>query len=446
MDNNRNIEDLSEVEYENLVKDYETTKISINDLIAKYKLDPSCKKFGFYNAFTRYIKTKLGCPNCGARLYREVFPRKTDRRVVYKCFECTHSDVPYCQCDFCRDVRAKELERHRELLEQEQAEEEKRKQEELLKQAYYRAHLIDYLKDQTNQSEFFSFYNLSLEDQIAISSICSKATLICNTGVLVSFELQPGIKENFFPQTEKFELWLEQAFKNRLISVDPHSKIDAFIFNDGSLKIDLNKVNFKIMIKELYDSENYDENLKKIRTMCFSYPETDSFVNNVKELWHEIGYQEIVYYINYRLKLINPKFEEYIPTLKIERCIRSLFKSGVSIGKIQALIHGAVSSTTSYLPNINENLPHIKNHLIFMIEKKAKELLNDHNRFKNAPRDYRICQSDISYIFFNVFLGMDSEKNPNIINETPCSDDVIRDLLKNKTTRNEDSMDEIQFV
>ena len=81
-----------------------------------------------------------------------------------------------------------------------------------------------------------------------------------------------------------------------------------------------------------------------------------------------------------------------------------------------------------------------------MIEKKAKELLNDHNRFKNAPRDYRICQSDISYIFFNVFLGMDSEKNPNIINETPCSDDVIRDLLKNKTTRNEDSMDEIQFV
>ena len=76
--------DLSEVEYENLVKDYETTKISINDLIAKYKLDPSCKKFGFYNAFTRYIKTKLGCPNCGARLYREVFPRKTDRRVVYK--------------------------------------------------------------------------------------------------------------------------------------------------------------------------------------------------------------------------------------------------------------------------------------------------------------------------------------------------------------------------
>ena len=59
------------------------------------------------------------------------------------------------------------------------------------------------------------------------------------------------------------------------------------------------------MIKELYDSENYDENLEKIRTMCFSYPETDSFVNNVKELWHEIGYQEIVYGEFYKLNFKN---------------------------------------------------------------------------------------------------------------------------------------------
>lgn len=415
-------------------------------MIDKYKLDPSCKKNGFYNALTRYIKTKLGCPNCGDPLYREVFPRQSDRRVDYKCFECIHYDSIICQCDYCKAERAKKEELQRELLEKEKAAEEKRKQEERLKQAYYRFHLIDYLNDQSNQSELFSFYNLSPEDQTVISCLCSKATLIGNTGVLVSFDLQPGLKENFFPQKEKFDIWREQAFKKGIISVDPNSKPDSFIFNDGALTIDYNKVNFKIMVKELYDSENYDENLKKIRTMCYSFPEDDSFISDVKKLWREIGYQEIIYYINFRRKLINPKSVEYKPTLQFERCIRSLFKSGLSIGKIQSMIHGAVSSTSSYLPNTKENLPHIENHLFFMIRKKAKELLNDHNRYKNGLRDYRICQSDMSYTFFNIFLGMDTDKNPNIINETPCNDEVIRALLQNRKIRNEDSMDEIQLV
>ncbi len=41
---------------------------------------------------------------------------------------------------------------------------------------------------------------------------------------------------------------------------------------------------------------------------------------------------------------------------------------------------------------------------------------------------------------------MDSDKNPNIINETPCNYEVIRDLLRNRTTINEDSMDESLLV
>ena len=62
--------------------------------------------------------------------------------------------------------------------------------------------------------------------------------------------------------------------------------------------------------------------------------------------------------------------------------------------------------------------------------------LSGKKNYQHLGRLFPLRQSALSFTFFDHFLGMDNLKEPDVDFNTPCNEDVIRDLLVKRESSN----------
>ena len=301
------INKLTEAIYEALALDYEANELSIKELVDKYNLNPIYKKRSLFQLLKKRIKSDKKCPNCGELMYRPVRSRNGQydcyKQDDYVCKNCGHfNDENNCECDLCKNLRLKKEERIKAKLQELKDKEESIIAKRLFLVEKRKNQIRAFLVTNTNQTHYFKFEDLSLKQKIFISCLCSTLKLINQTGILLSLENQDTIALNsIFPWMKSFVLWLNECLVNGLIAIAPNSPLDAFVFDDdiGCVRDIKSKVNLKIMIEELNDNENYNENLEKIKSLNYSFSKVT--INEIKQLWSEIGAQEMLAYMKERL-------------------------------------------------------------------------------------------------------------------------------------------------
>lgn len=356
MDEFLEIDDLTDVEYENLAKDYEANELPIKEIVDKYGLNPIYKKRGLFQQLKKFIKSEKECPNCGELLYRPVRSRNEQYQRYnyddYICKSCGHfNDEDRCECDLCKGRRKEREDRINAQLESLKLQEEKRIAERLFRESHIKRRINSYLKSKTNQERYFNFEELTLKQKIFVSCICSKLKLIDQTGVLVSLDNQDPIAlKTIFPRQTTFNQWLTESIQDGIISISPSSSPEAFNCDDDIVRYDITKVNLKIMVNELNDPENYHENLEKIKNLNYSFGAVN--YDEIKQLWADIGAQEIIVFMldkmtsHHIFEFNNTKFTTVVPDIiEGEKYTLSLFiQNGLSIGQVLNVTYAAISN------------------------------------------------------------------------------------------------------
>lgn len=409
----RKIEDLSDNEYENLVRDYETTYQPVKALVEKYSLDP-LYKIGLTPFLNKPILTEEKCPNCGNQLYRKLKHRGI-RFPNFICQKCGHTNSIACTCSLCTENRKKVEEQIRR--ESDLRKEELRKRDELK-----RTDINLFLNETTNQDHYYEYEELGLNKRIKLSCICRSLKFINNTNTLHSLESQQNVT-NVFPLFSVFENWVKDCVSQGLISIDQNSPNEAFYYENGKINYYFLKVNFRIMLKELNDKEQYVENLEKIRTLDYRW---NLKVNDIKELWLDIAYQELLAYTSFKMTWL--KIMNFQPSERLTSTLKKLLASGLSVGQVQSLLFSAFAYgfSTNYFKD--KNYLRTSTTILNKIYSFSQDYFAGKKNYKAGHR-FDLQQSDLSFLFFNIFLGMENIKFPEIEFTTPCSEAFIEWLI-----------------
>ena len=177
------------------------------------------------------------------------------------------------------------------------------------------------------------------------------------------------------------------------------------------------------MLKELNDKEQYVEDLERIRTLDYRW---NLKVNDIKELWLDIAYQELLAYTIFKMTWL--KIMNFRPSERLTSTLKKLLASGLSVGQVQSLLFSAFAYgfSTNYFKD--KNYLRTSTTILNKIYAFSEDYFAGKKNYKAGHR-FDLQQSDLSFLFFNIFLGMENIKFPEIEFTTPCSEAFIEWLI-----------------
>jgi len=358
-----------------LVRRYYARDGSVKSLMDEYGV--SGKASSFVSLLPPIVHANDMCPYCvGQCLVSARSSRDSSQRNSPACPKCHHQNNSRCACQACKAAAfayAKELEGK--------------------KRATIRRKLSGI------RSPDIDIDGLTLRDAVFILVLFRHS--VSEDLHAVSPYLRH--REPLAPTESLQDELIKTLWRQRIISIDPESKPEAFDFTEDVSDCptcNLTKVDW--MFLPGTDPVAKKQFIAELERIARDGPWPEDWRYEVFELWHDIAKGECFEY--YDLQLSQRGYEAEFGE-KTNTVFDNLLET-FSIGQVFNLTWQAVRDTTDYI--VKKQLPryHAKNTFIGAIQKKADK----HRAEKWVPhvsrRDFDCPQSILSAVFFDLFMGV----------------------------------------
>jgi hypothetical protein len=363
---------LSDAQLADMLEKYDDPSIPLKHIISEFSI--STVPGALHALLPPQIHEGSLCPYCGDVALQSRRPSRSGYATVEKrCPHCGHRDARYCHCQNCLEAVAQERQR------------------------------IDRIKRSVVRDNYAERHwggdadNLTLRDAVYISALI-RQSLSEDLRVVAPYGMGPP---RLAPTDDHRREITEHLQRKSLIAVDPESRLEAFVFDDGLTEAHsyyAGKVDWLFLPGvDLKDKQSF---LREITAVIESdWP--DAWLRDVPGLWREIVKAEAFEYFfhlldqrSYTLDTIGDKTHSVFDLL-IER---------FPLSKIYNLTWQAVRDVTDY--NVKNGTPKYrgKNNFVGAIQRKAEKFIAEGWEVRDSRRDFDCPQTWISSTFFDVFM------------------------------------------
>lgn len=366
---------LSAAQLGELIRSYYGRETSVRALMDEFNI--SDKPSNFVSILPPVVHDDLTCLHCpGRKLVSARQSRDSSQRTEPFCSKCGHRNSPKCGCQTCASIA---LAKTREMEER--------------KRAIISARLVVHRAP-----------DLGIEDL----ALCDAVFLLAFFRHSVSEDLETvapfaSRRAPLTPNSNLRDEAIATLRRENLIAPSPHSKIEAFIFNEDLTDVPQcypARLDWLFLPGVRLDEKK--EFIGELERVARDGPWPEHWRHEVFELWHEIAKAECFEY--YAFQLAQRGYESEFGE-KTHAVFDNLLET-FSIGQVFNLTWQAVRDTTDYI--VKKQLPksHAKNTFIGSIQKKADRFRSENWTARASRRDFGCPQSLVSAVFFDLFMGV----------------------------------------
>lgn len=355
------------------------------DLIVEYSL--SCRPSQLHKTFPPDVLMDEKCPHCKTPMVRDRPSRSSLFMLnLAHCPCCGHQADDRCHCEACALTRI-------------------RKEKDRLFAA--RHAVQDYCRSiRAKQRVHVHCADLSLRQAVSILALIRTCTLSDLSGAAElpsvdgSVVLEPlaGATVPFVPNNALQTTLLAELRESGLIKISEQSDLEAFGFKNGCLETFRTE-----LIRWLVDVENAKSLIQEIERVAScrdAWP--DAWRDQVRDLWFDIALAEVSeFYRHMATERGLPESGENATQLMLRNLLQSY-----SVAQCYRIIWAGAQQASDFLVRTRTNKKHASNYMISACQRWADRARAENWDVKGFRRNFELPRSMVSYVLFDVFLGI----------------------------------------